>query len=107
MTFQRGLGEAVTGIIGGILINVVLAEFAKEELIPSYLVFLFAVAGFLGAIALFMSLTAAGFIFTLGWIIGAWILKDLFGPIDFVVYLVVPVAALVIGAVLFFKRQKP
>jgi hypothetical protein len=103
MSFQRGFSEAVTGIIGGILINVILAGFAKDGLIPSYLVVSFTVAGFLGSIALLFFFKTAGIIFTLGWIVGALMLKDLLGPIDFVVYLVAPIAALVIRAIAFFK----
>ena len=109
MNFQRGaegFKEAVIGIMGAIIISALLTGFAEEGLIPSYLVILFTIVGFLGAIALFLSLKAAGVIFTLGWIIGAWMLKDLLGSTDFVVYLVVPIAALVIGVALFFKRQK-
>jgi len=103
MSFQRGLREAVTGIIGGILINVILAGFAKDGLIPSYLVISFTVAGFLGSVVLMFSFKTTGVVFTLGWIIGALMLKDLLGPIDFVVYLVAPIAALVIRVVALFK----
>jgi len=103
MSFQRGFGEAVTGIIGGILISALLAGFAKEGLIPPYLVILFTIAGFLGSMALLFFFKTAGVIFTLGWIVGALMLKDLLGTIDFVVYLVAPITALVIRAVAFFK----
>ena len=110
MNFQRGFTEgfkeAVIGIIGAIIISALLTGFAEEGLIPSYLVILFTIVGFLGAIALFLSRKAAGVIFTLGWIVGALMLKDLLGPTDFVIYLVVPIVALVIGVALFFKRQK-
>lgn len=105
MSFQRGLGEAVTGIIGGILFNTILAGFAKDGLIPSYLVISFTVAGFLGSVVLMFSFKTTGVIFTLGWIVGALMLKDLLGPIDFVIYLVAPTAALVIRAVAFFKGR--
>jgi len=103
MSFQRGLGEAATGIIGSILFNAILAGFAKDGLIPSYLVISFMVAGFLGSVVLMFSFKTAGIIFTSGWIVGALMLKDLLGSIDFVFYLVAPIAALVIRAVLFFK----
>jgi hypothetical protein len=82
MNFQRGaegFKEAVVGIIGAIIISALLTGFAEEGLIPSYLVILFTIVGFLGAIALFLSLKAAGVIFTLGWIAGAlvpWCLGD-------------------------------
>lgn len=105
MSFQRGFSEAVIGIIGAIIINALLVGFAEEGLIPSYLVILFTIVGFLGSIALFFSFKTTGFIFTLGWIVGALILKDLLGPINFYIYLVAPIAALVIGAVAFFRSS--
>ena len=103
--FQKGFSEVAIGIIGGIVISTLLSGFAEDELIPSYMVFLFTFVGFLGAIALMFSFKTAGFIFTLGWIVGAWLLKDMLAPFDFVVYLVAPIVALVIRVVLFFKRD--
>ena len=69
------------------------------------MVFLFTFVGFLGAIALMFSFRTAGLIFTLGWIAGAWLLKDMLSPFDFVVYFVAPIVALVARVVLFFKRN--
>jgi len=105
MSFQRGLEQAVAGVIGGILINAILAGFAKDGLIPSHLVISFTVAGFLGSVLLMFSFKTTGVVFTLGWIFGAFMLKDLFGPIDFIVYLVAPIAALIVRAVAFFKGR--
>ena len=51
------------------------------------------------------SFQTAGFIFILGWIVGAWLLKDMLTPFDFVVYLGAPIVALVARVVLFFKRN--
>ena len=103
MSFQRGFSEAAVGIIGGIVISTLLAGFKEEELIPSYLVIWFTIAGFIGSVVLMFSFQTAGFIFTLGWIVGALMLKDLLAPIDFIVYLGAPITALVIRVVILFK----
>jgi len=103
--FPKGFSEAVAGIIGSIIISALLSGFAKDGLIPSYMVFLFTAAGFLGAIVLMFSFSTTGVVFTLGWIVGAWLLKDMLAPFDFVVYLVAPIVALVVRAVLFFKKN--
>ena len=103
--FQKGFSEVAIGIISGIIISALLSGFAEDGLIPSNIVFLFTFAGFIGAIALMFSFRTAGFIFTLGWIVGAWLLKDMLSPFDFVVYLVAPIVALVVRVVLFFKRS--
>ena len=105
MRFQRGMSEAITGIVCGIVISTILSSFAKDGLIPSYMVFWITAAGFLGAIVLMFSFSTTGVIFTLGWIVGAWLLKDMLSTFDFVVYLVAPIVALVIRLVLFFKSS--
>ncbi len=103
--FQKGFGEVTTGIIASIVISAVLSGFAKDGLIPSNMVFLFTFGGFLGAIALMLSFATSGVVFTIGWIVGAFLLKDLLTTFDFIVYLVAPIVALVVRGVLFFKNS--
>lgn len=104
--FQKGFREVSKGIIASIIISAVLRGFAEDGLIPSYMVFLFTVCGFLGAILLMSSFAISGIIFTIGWIVGALILKDMLTTFDFVVYLVVPIVALVArGVVYFYSRN--
>ncbi len=103
---QKGISEVFTGIIGGIIFNAVLSSFAEDDLIPSSMVLLFSFIGFLGAIFLMYSFATTGITFTIGWIIGAFILKDILTPFGFIVYLVAPIAALLIRGVLFFKTSE-
>jgi hypothetical protein len=105
MSFQRGVAEAVTGIVGSIILSAILSSFAEEGLIPSYMVFWITAAGFLGAIVLMFSFSTTGVFFTLGWIVGALLLKDVLGTFDFIVYLVAPIVALVVRGVLFLRRS--
>ena len=100
--FRKGFREVAIGIIAGVIISALLRGFAQDGLIPSYMVFLFTFCGFLGAIALMLSFTTSGIIFTGGWIVGALILKDMLTTFDFVVYLVAPIVALVARGVLYF-----
>jgi hypothetical protein len=104
--FQKGFREVAIGIISGVTISAVLRGFAQDGLIPSYMVFLFTVCGFLGAILLMLSFATSGIIFTVGWIVGALILKDMLTTFDFVVYLVAPIVVLVArGVVYFYSRN--
>lgn len=103
--FKKGFGEVTTGIIASIIFSAILSGFAKDGLIPSYMVFLFTFVGFLGAIALMFNFTTSGVIFTIGWIIGAFLLKDMLTTFNFIVYLVAPIVALLIRGVTFFKEQ--
>ena len=105
MSFQRGMGEAVTGVVGSIILSAILSSFANDGLIPSNMVFLISFAGFLGAVVLMFSFRTAGILFTFGWIVGALLLKDILSTFDFFVYLFAPIGALVLRAVLFFKSS--
>jgi hypothetical protein len=52
-----------------------------------------------------ISFATSGIIFTVGWIVGALILKDMLTTFDFVVYLVAPIVALVARAVVYFYSR--
>lgn len=105
ISFQRGMAEAITGIVGSIIIGAILSSFAEDGLIPSSMVFWITAAGFLGAIVLMFSFKTTGIIFTFGWIVGAFLLKDMLSTFDFIIYIVAPIVALVIRVVLFFKSS--
>ena len=105
MSFQRGMGEAIAGIVGSIILSAILSSFAEDGLIPFNMVVIFSLFGFIGAIALIFSFGTAGILFTFGWIVGAVLLKDMLGTFEFIVYVGAPSAALIIRAVLFFKRN--
>ncbi|MDD5039156.1 MAG: hypothetical protein PHN78_07565 [Dehalococcoidales bacterium] len=103
---DRGIQEAIWGIIGGIIISALLSAFAKDGLIPSSMVFLFTITGFLAAIVTMSSFQTAGIIFTLGWILGAWMMKGLLSPFDFIVYLIAPFVTLAIRLARLIKSRK-
>ena len=105
MSFQKGFVEAVVGIVGAAIISALLAGLAEDGLIPSYVAVAFSIVGFLGSIALFFTFRVSGIVFTLGWIVGAVMLRDLLGPAEFIGYLVSPIAALIIGVVLLVKAS--
>jgi hypothetical protein len=86
----KGLQEAIYGIMGAIIIGAVMKAFAENNLIPSYLVWSFTIAGILGNIATIKSLQVSGTAYTIGWLIGGLMLKDVLEPADFIVYIVAP-----------------
>lgn len=103
--FEKGFKEAVEGIIAGIMFSSILTAFKKDDLVSSDMVFLFTCVGVLGEILTISSFKTAGTVFTLGWIFGAWLLKDMLEPFDFIVFLVVPIAVLAIRVGLFIKKM--
>jgi hypothetical protein len=82
---EDGFKQVVIGIISAIIFNAILGTFAKDGSIPSGFVFGFTVVGIVGSILTIFSFQATGVVFTLGWIFGAWILKDTLAPFDFIV----------------------
>jgi predicted membrane-bound spermidine synthase len=75
-----------------------------EGLIPNSFFRAFTLVGFVGSLVLIYSFKAAGIMFTIGWVWGAWVLKDLLGTFDFFVYFIAPIAALVIRAAVAIKQ---
>jgi hypothetical protein len=102
--FKKGFQEVVVGIIGGVLFSIVLNTFKESNLLPSDVVIWFTVFGVVSAVVTMFSFKTAGVIFTLGWILGAWLLKGVLEPFDFMVYFWAPVLTLVARALLTIKK---
>jgi hypothetical protein len=105
MKLPSGMIEAIIGIIGGILFSAILTSFKENNLISSNMVIWFTIAGFAGSIAMLFTIWKAGVIFTIGWIIGALLLKDVLSTGDFIIYIVAPMATLIIRVIVLIKIQ--
>jgi hypothetical protein len=101
---QKGFIQVIIGITGGIIISALMSLFQKNGLIPSDFVYWFTLVGFASSVISMISFKTAGVIFTLGWIAGAWLLKDILSPFDFVVYIIAPIVALGLRLLFFFKK---
>jgi hypothetical protein len=102
--FRRGIKEVVVGIVTGILFSIILSFFRNNGLIPSNLVIWFTIIGTVGTIITIFSFRTAGVVFTLGWILGAWLLKEIMTPDDFLLYFWAPVLTLVIRIIVFIMK---
>ncbi|GEM_PF-672665 len=102
--FRKGILGIITEIVTSFVFGFLMTLFAKDQLIGSDVVLVFILIGFVGSIGLMFSLKSRGFVFLIGWIIAAWLLKGLFNGFDFVVYLVVPIAVLVLRTFFFFRK---
>jgi hypothetical protein len=91
----RGFKEVAFGIIGGIILSLVLSAFEKNGLIPPWVVWIFTLIGILGNISTIKSYRTSGYIFTMGWIAGAWILRDALDTLSFLIYFVVPIIVMI------------
>lgn len=93
---QRGLAESVTGIVMGFVLMTVVTSFAQDGLIPRYFVWLFGLLFIVANLATLNSFRYFGFLYTLGWLFGSLLLRDLLSPIDFVFNIIGPIVILVI-----------
>ena len=101
---NRGIKEIIVGLVGGLIFGTVLNFFKQSGVIPSNLVIWFTVIGLVSSIITIYSFQTAGVIFTLGWILGAWLLKNFMSNTDFLVYFWAPVATLVFRAYVVIRR---
>jgi len=93
---QRGLAESIAGVVMGFVLITIVNSFAQDELIPGYFVWLFGLFSIVANVATLNSLRYLGFLYTLGWLFGALLLRDLFSPIDFVFNIIGPIIVLVL-----------
>ena len=102
---SKGIKEIIAGLVGGLLFSAVLSFFQQSGLIPQNLVIWFTVIGLISSIITIFSFQTAGIIFTLGWILGAWLLKGFMSNTDFLVYFWAPVATLIFRAWIFLRKK--
>ncbi len=93
---QRGLAESIAGIVMGFILITIINAFTKDGLIPGYFVWLFGLFSIIANIATLNSLRYLGFLYTLGWLFGSLLLRDLFSTTDFVFNIVGPIIVLVL-----------
>src|SRR5271157_1762958 len=102
---NKGIKEIIVGLSGGLIFSAVLNFFKQSGVIPSNLVIWFTVIGLVSSIITIFSFQTAGIIFTLGWILGAWLLKGFMSNTDFLVYFWAPVATLIFRAWIFLRKK--
>ena len=101
--FQKGLAEAIIGIVMGILLITIVDAFAKDGLIPEYFVWLFGLFSIIANIATVNSFRYAGLLYTIGWLLGSLLFRDLLGPADIVFNIVGPIVILILRVWFWIK----
>lgn len=100
---QKGIAEAITGIVFGIVLTTIVGAFAKDGTLPGYSVWLFGVINVILNIATINSLRYAGILYTIGWLIGSWLMKDILSPVDIVFNIIAPIIILILRAYFWIK----
>jgi len=101
---SKGIKEIIVGLVGGLIFSAVLSFFQQSGIIPQNLVIWFTIIGLVSSIITIYSFQTAGIIFTFGWILGAWLLKNFMSNTDFLVYFWAPVATLVFRAYVVIRK---
>ena len=102
--FQRGLQQSMLGVIGGIVVAAIIKSLVEDGLVPTYFVLLFVLVGIAGNIATTNNYRLSGTVYTIGWLIGGLILKDVLEPVDFIIYIAAPIVILVLRVWQFTKK---
>jgi hypothetical protein len=87
---SKGLWEAFTGTLIGFGLAWIIDYFTQDGIIPWYIQTLFTLIGIIGSLITIYKFKSIGILYILGYIIGAWLLKDLLGTVDFILLIVVP-----------------
>jgi len=101
--FEHGIREAMLGVIGGIAVAAIMKALVDDGLIPTYFVWLFLLVGIAGNIATIKKYRLAGTVYTIGWLVGGLLLKDVLDAVAFIVYIVVPAVILALRVWQFTK----
>jgi uncharacterized membrane protein YeaQ/YmgE (transglycosylase-associated protein family) len=103
--FKQGLVEAIIGVIGSIVYSAIITQFKQNETIPQNYTWTFTIIGLAATVSTIFVFKTAGFLFNVGWIIGAWLLKDAMDMGTFLVFFVAPIIVLIIRVVFLFKSS--
>jgi len=79
---QKGLAEAITGIVLGIILMTTVTALAQDGTLPKYFVWLFGLFIFVANIVTINNLRLGGLLYAIGWLIGSLLVISLLSPID-------------------------
>jgi len=100
---EYGFARAISEVVGGLIISVLLSAFVSTGLISSSYLLLFELFNLVLTISFILALPYWGTGYLFGWLLGLAIMSQsgLVGPLDFVIYFVIPFIVLVVR---FLKR---
>lgn len=102
---KLGIIEVITGVLGGIIYSAFLAAVIKDETIPSDYYWIFPLISIAGTVSTIFVFKKAGFMFNLGCIIGALLLRNAMDIWTFLLYFGVPLVILVIRVYVLIKTN--
>lgn len=101
---KRGLVAAVTGILIGIGLAAVVTWLVQNGSLPEYWAWLFVFIGVIGNLATLKHMRRGAVFYTIGWLAGAILLRDLLEPLEFALSILAPAGILALRVWLKVKR---
>ena len=101
----KGLKEALLGILVWFVLAFLVNYFAKDGLLSPPFVLGFSVISIIVNIMTLNSMRSFGFFYTIGWLAGSLLLKNLLGPLDFIINVIAPVVFLFLRMMLLFRKR--
>jgi len=100
---EYGFARAISEVVGGLIVSVLLSAFVSTGLIPSSYLLMFELVNLALTIGFILALPYWGTGYLFGWLLGLAIMfqSGLVGPLDFVIYFVIPFIVLIVR---FLKR---
>ena len=98
---QRGIVESIVGIVGGIVLTTIINAFVQDGLLPRYFIALYGLFVIIANIATIRTLRLGGILYTLGWLIGSYMFRDLFGPLEIAINIAAPIIILLVRIALW------
>jgi len=97
---RGGYGDAVTGVVAGIILSALLEAIPRLPSVPSYYVGIFQlieIVNLLGSIVLVFTMESWGAWYLIGWLVGMWIMfyAGLVESWLFTIYVIVGAIALI------------
>ena len=102
---QKGLAEAITGIVLGIILITTVSALAQDGTLPKYFVWLFGLFIFVANIVTLNSLRLGGLLYAIGWLIGSLLVISLLSPIDIALNIVGPIIIIILRIWFWIKSE--
>lgn len=93
---RRGIAEAIISVVMGLLLITIVNSFVQDGLLPKYFVWLFGILSIIANLATLNSFRSVGILYSIGWLIGSYLVISLLSPIDIVFNIAGPIIILIL-----------
>jgi hypothetical protein len=103
---QQGIAESITGIVVGLMLTTIIVSFAEDGILPDYFVWLFGLVSIVINIVTINSFRYTGLLYTIGWLIGAILMKDILGTVGIIFNIAGPIVIIILRIIFWFKGSQ-